>query len=170
LGRHNITVPDTISERLAAHKTAINVSRICAQAIEEELDYLDRLNELRKEGSEMDQLIERLRKEKSETAKEQFDHGLDVAKEWVESAHFSEIRKWAESIQADTLNWHHQAPYELPEDFVPYRGTWWEGDDYDPRSVDEPTRIPGNDEEWIEFSKGFYTALLAIWETIEDKI
>lgn len=176
MGRHNITIPDSLTKRLEKHRDRINVSRICANAIEEMLNYLDKIEEIRKVGNKMDQLIERLKKEKSETSKEQFDHGLKVAKEWIEGAHYSLIRRWVdEALENDYPNWYHQNPPELPEDINGHNCEWWKEKrdswkGHQQERLEKGEAEPSGDEEWIEFAKGFYTGLIEMWDAIESQL
>ena len=125
----------------------------------------------------MEVLIERLEKEKAEAAREQFGHGVEVAKLWAEEAHYSDIKEWATvAIRLDgesggldyaaDLCRCDDSSFELPEEFK-YNSYWWEEQGYDEES--DPGK-PYEDEEWIQFGIGFFTGLIELWEILEDKV
>jgi hypothetical protein len=98
MARRNISIPDELDERLDRHRDRINASRICAIALERELDMIeqqDRPPEV--DESAVERLVERLRQQQS--AKDNwYVRGRKDGEAWAqETATLAELRAFDEN-------------------------------------------------------------------------
>ena len=72
--RVNISIPDSLHERLSRFKDQLNISKICQEAI----NHVVRIEEIKNEkASDMDSLVERLKEEELQYAKKFIEEGLE---------------------------------------------------------------------------------------------
>ena len=165
--RTTITLPDTLAERLAKVKHRVNISGVCAQALETTVtdieNELDRLETLRQEVGDMDTLIDRLKEEKEGFMQKRVEQGAQYAKGWVSRSSYEDIKHWV-SIGGDILpnlyvgEWNGAPP--LPEDII---DDWTEM----MKDRDDSRLVPTEDDEIGAFMEGFYTGLCNQWEMME---
>jgi hypothetical protein len=97
MARRNISIPDELDERLDRQRDRINASRVCAIALEKELDMLEQetrppeVDEL-----QVERLVERLRQHKSDWDN-WYDRGQKDGQTWTqETASLAELRRFDE--------------------------------------------------------------------------
>jgi len=169
--RMNINIPDELSDRLGQHRDRINFSRVCTQALDDEVTHVEqevsRLEGLKEEVGEMDSLIARLKEQKEGTVKQWYSEGVEEAKKWIQhwNSSYGEISQWVQTARKME-----SASYEelrsdppLPQDIL---------DEWDLLRKDEryQEEVPSDEHLVAAFAEGFYTGLIEIWEIIEAKI
>lgn len=85
-----ITVPDDLYKRLQEVKDRFNISGVCQDAIESEVNRHETLLKFR-EGDTMENAIERLRAEKEEYIKQYHDQGYSDGFEVAKSMEYGEL-------------------------------------------------------------------------------
>ncbi|MGW5363173.1 hypothetical protein [Actinopolymorpha pittospori] len=126
MARRNISIPDALVERLDRMRDRINVSRVCAVALERELRILEgQARGQDVDESKVDRLVERLRSQQSEKDR-WYRRGLRDGEKWAqETATLHELAAfeddWAELEQIDVADFDPEDiegwDDELPETF-----------------------------------------------------
>lgn len=101
LARLNITIPDSVYDRLERWRDHLNVSRICQEAIARELDKLDQLPG---EVVRMQQALSRLGQEKAKVDRACFRKGVYDGLEWARQAEYPLLKRWGEQPPRGDLN------------------------------------------------------------------
>jgi hypothetical protein len=109
MARRNISIPDALDERLDRLRDRINVSRVCAVALERELHMIEgqtRAPDV--DESKVERLVERLRTQQSEKDR-WYRRGLRDGETWAqETASLHELGvfedDWAELAQIDVAS------------------------------------------------------------------
>ena len=90
MARLNLTVPDDLFERLEKHRDRLNMSRVCANALEKKVVEIEKeselLGSLRQDVDQMNAMITRLKDEKVERMRCCFEQGVDSAQAWAQGA------------------------------------------------------------------------------------
>jgi hypothetical protein len=96
--RISISIPDELQEKMEKWKDSFNYSGICQDAIRQKIQRKeDFQRRLTGEPEEMEQIVERLKKEKAETEQNYFDDGKVQGLKWAKSSHYENIMvalKW----------------------------------------------------------------------------
>jgi hypothetical protein len=97
MARRNISIPDELDERLDQLRDRINASRICAIALERELDMIEeRTRPLEVDESQVEHLVERLQQQQNDKDK-WFGRGRSDGQTWTqETATLEELRRFDE--------------------------------------------------------------------------
>ncbi|GAA2760565.1 hypothetical protein [Actinopolymorpha rutila] len=98
MARRNISIPDDLDERLDQHRDRINASRVCAIALERELDMIEQQTRpLEVEESKVERLVERLRQQQTEKDN-WYGRGRRDGEAWAQnSASLNELRAFEEN-------------------------------------------------------------------------
>jgi len=90
--RINISIPDSLFDRLQPFKFQINISKLCQGVIEKEIIKKEEFNKRINKAPEMDEIIERLRKEKMIRYEKVAELGWKDGIEWAKIAHYEDIQ------------------------------------------------------------------------------
>jgi len=90
--RLNISIPDELNEKLTKYKDSFNVSSVCQKAIKAEIEKIEDFNaRISSEDQDMDEIVNRLKKERAE----QFSNLVKIGKEdgysWAKVAPYSDL-------------------------------------------------------------------------------
>lgn len=164
MARLNLTVPDDLFQRLEKHRDRLNMSRICAHALEKKVAELEKetelLQSLRRDVDEMHTMIGRLTDERDERLRHCFEQGIDSAQTWAQQAAYADLKSWcaqATFLSDKVRNLEDSPP--LP-DVV---STTW-------RQASEGLRPPMDLAEEKEFATGFYVTLIEHWRILEPRL
>jgi post-segregation antitoxin (ccd killing protein) len=193
--RINISIPDSLFDRLQPYKDAINVSKLCQDAIDREIkkkeDFKMRMNE----APGMEETIARLREEKMMRDKAVTELGRKDGIEWAKIAHYDDIMvaldgyhpgrdgDLAGSLGDDLVRYlEKKINYDPKEDLDDLE------ENYDDESEDGPLprghllyifeSLPDHVRltEWnhqgveIEYFEGFYEGIREFWNSVKDRI
>lgn len=90
--KYTLTVPDDLAEKIDKWKEHFNLSRVfqkaISQAIEEKIGFQQRMED----GEDMDQIIERLKRERYEVEQYYHDKGKDDGLRWAKAAHYKQLK------------------------------------------------------------------------------
>lgn len=89
--RINISIPDDLYERLQFFKDTINISKLCQHAIEKEVKKKEDFRKRMKEAPEMQEIIQRLRKEAVEKYDIVYKRAIIDGEEWAKTAHYEDL-------------------------------------------------------------------------------
>ncbi len=90
--RTTISIPDELHERMEKWKGKLNFSRISQNAISDAIRKRENFKKRLKEDENMEQIIERLQKEKKESEEDVFEAGKLEGLDWAKYAHYDEIQ------------------------------------------------------------------------------
>jgi predicted transcriptional regulator len=146
-----ITIPDDLAERLDPVRDKMNISKVCAAAIDREVSMLA---DLPVDVQELAATIARLRAEKAEAEQEDYNTGLEWGQQYAEGrASYAELMDYASipgRIDPITLD---ELPEEEREGFAEQRADWG-------LQVVNPDR----------FARGWLDGLLAVWGALKGKV
>lgn len=169
MARLNLTIPDSLYERLERLRDRVNVSKVCAIALSKELDML--------EGSftptahpKAARMIERLQQIKAYQAR-WYQHGYEDGEDWAaEQAEPREIRHILNEWDLDDGERYRFQDVEFPHSFD-QRGAirrWLDLEAQEGRPEDLPTRARDSgsmrDVDQDAYVKGWYNAVKDIWK------
>jgi hypothetical protein len=130
----NITIPDEIYERLERWRDRVNISRICAEAINRELNKLEQLPD---DLAAMKTTLSRLGREKEKLERISFRAGVYDGLEWARQAEYAELKFWSHQVTlSKTWNLVLEGPAAEPAaahaqdvrwDRMPYAEGWLAG-------------------------------------------
>jgi hypothetical protein len=111
MARRNISIPDELDQRLDRHRDRINASRVCAIALERELDMIEeQTRPLEVDESQVEQLLERLLQQRDEKEK-WYSRGRRDGEAWTQETatlnelhHFDEHWSGLEGMTVDDFN------------------------------------------------------------------
>ena len=89
--RINISIPESLYERLQTYKDSINVSKVCQDALLAEIKKKEEFVKRVKENSSMTEVIERLKKERIQKYFMFYDIGREDGFEWAKVASYNEL-------------------------------------------------------------------------------
>jgi len=84
-----ITIPDELAQRLEPLRNRMNISAVCAKALEAELALLQPL-------AGFEQAAEQLRERASKVRNEAFYAGVEAAREWLATVEISEAHRFVD--------------------------------------------------------------------------
>ena len=159
--RVTISVPNTLLERLQPLKGRFNISAICQEALEMAITY----EELKVQASEQDNLIERLRVEKSvllnKVRQEGFELGIRSSSKlsYEDFNHFERIQPLAASLDEEVLGylWTFLDLKEYPQQARTHDPDFAHLLEVDPQSR-------------IVFAQSWLEGVLSIWPTIKERV
>ncbi|MEQ7127089.1 hypothetical protein ABN034_21450 [Actinopolymorpha sp. B11F2] len=101
MARRNISIPDELDERLDRQRDRINASRVCAIALERELDMIEeQTRPLQVDESQLEHLVERLRHQQNDRDK-WFGRGRSDGQAWTQqTATLEDLRGFDERWSA----------------------------------------------------------------------
>lgn len=132
--RITISVPSSLYNRLQEVKDSLNVSQICQKAITYAVEY----EEIKKmEGSEMDKITERLKKEKEESEKEDRENGKKAGFNDAKQMSYKDLKFVMRELETREEMANSQASYDelsnnIFDRFDKEDGYWMDMDDADP--------------------------------------
>lgn len=94
MGRISVSLPDSLLERMQAHKNRINFSQVARAAIEKEIRNI----EFREDQKNLIEIIERFRKEKEEHMDTWQKEGFEWGQDWVKKASYSEVESYIAAL------------------------------------------------------------------------
>ncbi|MCK6461851.1 MAG: hypothetical protein L6Q95_18380 [Planctomycetes bacterium] len=159
--RLNITIPDELFERLEAYRDRMNISAVCASALETELVTMAKLAKIKRK--DLQDAVERLRKERESAADTSRQQGLGDGVEMTKggSVGYRKI-KWFVAdgeARADAFDFPSVRDRlfadELMRDFA--------------RDTEDP-RNPTPPDDWDSYWDGFAEGVLKVWEEIGDEV
>ena len=159
--RVTISVPDTLLERLQPVKRRFNISAICQEALEMAITY----EELKTQAREQDNLVERLRAEKSvllnKVRQEGFELGMRSSSKlsYEDFNHFERVSPLAASLDEDVLGylWTFLDVKEYPQQARTHDPDFAHLLEVDPQSR-------------IIFAQSWLEGVLSIWQTIKAQV
>ena len=89
--RINISIPDELYERLQEYKGRVNVSKVCQDAISDVIRKKETFKRSVTEMPELEEIIERLRKEKNYSRHKVFELGEMVGISWAKQADYETL-------------------------------------------------------------------------------
>lgn len=157
--RVSITIPDDLAERLEPYRDRMNISKVCARAIERELSDL---TELPAAVEELNETIARLRMEKDEREERDYLTGLDWGRSYAEEeAEFLEFGFY-ETLLGHAEPSLDELPAKVRDDFTYSQNDGASVYEYSPDDI-----FVYNPDK---FAEGWVDGLLAVWEAIKDKV
>lgn len=164
MARLNLTVPDDLFERLEKHRDRLNMSRICAEALEKKVREIEKeaelLQSLRRDVDQMNSMIVRLKDEKDERMRYCFEQGVDSAQGWAQGASYSDLKSWwtKAAILIDQVQEIQYSP-PLPD---AVKSGWMK--------IPVSERTPMDLDEEKEVANGFYLTVIEYWRVLEPRI
>jgi hypothetical protein len=95
-----ISVPDELHEKMMTWKNSFNFSRVFQEAMGDLIRKKEEFNKRLKGGTDMTEVIERLKKEKYDVENECFEEGKEDGLEWAKVAHYADLQ--------EAINWNAQ--------------------------------------------------------------
>ena len=87
-----ISVPNELHEKMQKWRESFNFSSIFQEAIASAIEKKEAFKKRLREVTTMEQVVERLRREKVEVAKDYFEQGKKDGLEWAKAASYDEIQ------------------------------------------------------------------------------
>lgn len=147
MARLNLTVPDPLYERLEQVRDRVNVSKVCAVALEKELDMIQARPSVA--DPKIAKLIERLKG----SSQRWYDRGHEDGERWAtEEAKRSELEDAAYAFRAYDGRQLSSAYFYLPEYSKGEEGTESEGDEGENVAVPELPGVgslSGREDAWV---------------------
>ena len=158
-----ISFPDDLHERMEKWRDKFNFSRIfqdaVRRAIERKEDFQMRMKE---EDPKMDEVIERLRKEREESEHHWFDEGKNEGMDFAKRAHYDDIQLVIRGKDFSGID---------PELFE------YDSDHWKDRLSELRSKLGGLDDERLEkdvrfhnWRAGFKWGIQEFWNEIKDKL
>jgi hypothetical protein len=151
-----VTVPEELSEKMEKWKDAFNYSRIFQEAVSEAIQRKEDFQKRIKEDPDMEQIIERLKEEKTESEKGMSAKVKELGSEWAKCIHYDVLRFIVKNPESSkpvqiVMNEPDSPHMEwLKEELTRYR-----------------YRIDDLDENfWVTFTEG----VQEFWDEIKDKL
>lgn len=174
--RLNVSVPDDVYVKMQEWKDTLNFSGIFKKAMSEAIEKKEKYKDFKqktKEAINMDTVIERLKKEKSESHKDAFDEGKKDGYEYAKSATYDEFQYVLqyETLRNRILKFDNRGYPHPPEDevFGDYFAERIEQHMANNLSTwDNMGDLP--DEYFVEWEAGFIEGIKDFWEEVKDKI
>ena len=110
MSRISVSIPDELVARLEPIKDKLNVSLVCREALERRVASFERAAERQADEVDLDDLISRLREERSEVEGKFDQLGRRNAAAWLSTASYLELKNVAENHKATTVD-----RYRLPK-------------------------------------------------------
>jgi len=151
-----ITIPDDLAKRLDPVKEQFNVSRVCQEALANEVT----IRELTAKGNEtMEDVVKRLKAEKAQCDKEYFDSGRKDGVTDAKEMSYSDLREVVNTF-SDL-----RATDQTAE--IMYRTSVW-----DNWLCDQVTEIANDDGafSYEMYLQGWVDGVLAFWREVENKL
>jgi hypothetical protein len=110
-----IYVPKEVADALDKYKARLNVSQICAQALRQEVGKMEIQTT---EGGEFELLLERLRREREQSAAHapELERARERAAKWVARAHFDQLRYYGELESDGDPDAFYETEFRFPDD------------------------------------------------------
>ena len=86
-----ISVPDELYEKMSQWRDSVNFSKIFQNAVSKMIAGKEEFQEKLKEEFDFSAIVERLRREKTESENNFFEKGKKDALEWLKTAHYRDI-------------------------------------------------------------------------------
>ena len=123
MARLNISVPDALYARLDRLRDRVNASKVCAAALEKELDIVDGATAVTDtEAAKVSRLVERLQQQRDERTR-WFQRGRQAGEAWaMETASVNELAEFEETwVGLDTIELARFQPEDMDgwEDVLP---------------------------------------------------
>lgn len=168
MARLNISIPDPLYGRLDRLRDRVNASKVCAVALEKELDMVEgRTVVMSVDDSKVERLLDRLRQQQSETDS-WFQRGREDGETWVlELATASELEflehswSWVEHAPLpDVEKAESQDGWEesLPESFEKGRAVLSDG------SLEHEPRLKA------AYVRGWYRSAHQLWQVAKQRL
>lgn len=145
--RMTITIPDKLKKRLDPYRTQLNLSQVCARALEREVSIMEGVAS---DPSEFNALVERVKLQKVQAARESFARGFEDGVEAAEDSDYPDF-VLADRIRRDA------GPYSLPDKAEQRLKALLKDS---PEEVLDPEAYRGG---WLD-------GMRAVWQRIEDQI
>jgi hypothetical protein len=157
-----ISVPDDLSEKMEKWRDHFNFSQVFQDAISSLIQKKEEFQKRLKGDHDMDAIVERLKREKSETEKNYFDDGKKDGLEWAKAAHYSDLQS--------AIGWEFNKgddPRQCPDSDIA---------DYFSEIIDEDPILHCEDydnyanDALVSFIAGWKEGVEEFWNEIADKI
>ena len=150
--RLNITVPDELSERLEPLRERMNISRICATAIEREVKALEAVPQ---EVQDLATLIARLRNEKVESEQQDRKQGFEQGVIYAQQSNYAELMIYAD-VAAEAKAWRHgDYDFDLPDGVLD-----------DMREAMQDSLVI----DALTYKQGWLEGMMAVWKKIKKAL
>jgi hypothetical protein len=174
MARMNISIPDPLYARLERVRDRVNASKVCAEALEQELDMLE--GQAGVADPRIAAMVERLRSKQEKWYSLGYEDGiawgtekatredLRIAKEELEG--FPGWALMAARIDYEETDADHEYNLQLPNADLP--GLMGADDlDQQVKKHVEPGQRPNKDVDRDAYAEGWRDALIALWETLQ---
>ena len=152
-----ISVPDDLHEKMERWKHSYNFSGIFQKSISELIRKKEDFQKRLKEDPKMEEIVERLKKEREDSKYEWFDTGKTTGLEWSKFAHYDEIQ-----IVVNTPD--ERIPMEKLVEYDDANEEWFE------EQVFEMYPIADMTDAAMNFEAGFIEAVREFWAEVESKL
>ena len=151
---HNlmITVSDELWTAISKWRSRLHLAKICQDALEAEVHKLENVP---KEIKQMEETIERLRKEAKSFKDESYSEGYARGTEWAKEAKYAELRQFASMREL------------LGERLLPGFNILPEEEWEAKKSFEDEDEMSWDDDE---YQLGWLAAVVKFWDTVADKI
>ena len=160
--RVNVSVPDDLHAEMEAYKDRFNYSGLFQEKVRDSIEKVKRFeNRLKEATQDMEAIIERLKKEKSEINDYFYERGKKEGLDWAKTAHYSEIQSM--------LKW--KIP-EVPDD-EDFRDIILENikeDDELENCDPDPGPFRWLDENTEQYFQGVQDAFIAFWAEVSPHL
>ena len=165
-----ISVPDELHVKMENWKESFNFSKVFQDAISDAIQKKESFKKRLKEATTMDQVVERLRKERAETTTDYYEEGKKDGVEFAQSASYEDIQF---AISWEPMN-------ALNENLISYNPIDNEVlGDYFRDIIEEDPLInfietrPGNyipNDLFASWEEGFVDGIQRFWNEIKTKL
>jgi hypothetical protein len=153
MARINVSVPDSLRERMSALDSRVNWSEVAQTAFEREIVKHNF------EVENMEQVIERLRASKTAFAEKEQADGLKHGRSWAQQhASYEELRTVANLDLTNETDYAALVDKALGNIDLHWDDSFWQ-------DGDDVRRLPSN-----EYVQGFVDGALDVWSQVADKI
>jgi len=150
-----ISLPKSLSERLAPYKHRIKISKVCQEAILRKIDVIEKIDAT---GTDIDRTVTRLREERNYATSHFSDRGAEDAIKWTSTAEYEEIGSVIEVISEGK-------GIESLKYMKPVLRKMFS--DYDVRKE----KIPWDDDySYGQWKNGFIRGIKEIWERVHKDV
>lgn len=102
--RINISIPDALYERLTQFKDSIKISQVCQTAILAEIERKETFIKRLKEPPVLEDVIDRLKQERTELIEAYVDFGRKDGLEWAKISSFVDLNTIVNHSKSDNIN------------------------------------------------------------------
>jgi len=166
-----ISVPDELHEKMEKWKDSFNFSKVFQDAISEAIQKKENFQKRLTEVSTMEQVIERLKKEKTEAESDYFEQGKGDGLDWAKTASYEDLLYGATKFEPINEFSEHFISYDPERNEV--LGDYFKEIIEENESMGFIETMPGNwvpNEFFNAWEEGWATGIREFWAEIQDKL